>query len=463
VERGFRNQRAIQLVVHRVVGTSRSDDLNRWDSIARARNEGKLRGTAPWLMFLDDDVVLEPRCISTLIDELDRRPSFAALAADYLGERCEGQIAPHVSMGATVFRRQALEKIHFRWEETRCECQCCCDDLRRLHWGIDYCRSSLARHLRQVKSCGNSSVAVATRGAPKHCFGIVNDNLARIPRVCLVVCYFGAPPGWIKNYLVSCAYNPSVDFLIFTDQKDFPSVSPNVRVRRLSQSSFNTLASERIGVKVRLSHPRKLCDFKPTYGHLFEEFLDGWDYWGYTDLDVIYGDLRRFLSAAGLQKFDVFTARTEYLVGHFTLFRNKHNMRMLYRQSANFRAALQSPQVVCFDECGNQWPQRLQGKLYSGGASCDSMTHIVRRLVADKKISACFLPAVVEWPELNASAWRLRWHAGRLWFVDQSREAMYFHFHAFKERRGYREPCSVDGDAAFELSPMGIERASERI
>jgi hypothetical protein len=211
---------------------------------------------------------------------------------------------------------------------------------------------------------------------------------------------------------------------------------------------------------VRLSHARKLCDFKPTYGHLFEELLNGWDYWGYTDLDVIYGDLRRFLSAAALQKFDVFTARKEYLVGHFTLFRNNRTMRTLYRQGADFQAALQSPQVLCFDECGNQWPQLLQGESYSGSAACDSMTHIVRRRVAEKKISACFLPEVVEWPELTALAWRLRWHAGRLWFVDQNREAMYFHFHAFKERRGYREPGSIHGDATFEMSPMGFELPS---
>ena len=100
VERGFRNQGAVHLVVHRVAGSSRSDDRCRWDAIARARNEGKLRGTAPWLMFLDDDVVLAPQCISTLVDELGRRPAFAALAADYLGERRIGEIARHVSMGA---------------------------------------------------------------------------------------------------------------------------------------------------------------------------------------------------------------------------------------------------------------------------------------------------------------------------------------------------------------------------
>jgi hypothetical protein len=272
-----------------------------------------------------------------------------------------------------------------------------------------------------------------------------------------VLCYFGPTPGWINQYLLSCAYNPSIDFLIFTDQKHFPVVPPNVRVKRLTRSSFNALATSKIGVEIELSHARKVCEFKPAYGHLFEEFLDGWDYWGYTDLDVIYGDIRRFLSAATLQDYDVFTARKEFIVGHFTLLRNNHRMRKLYQQSADFRATLQSPHVLSFDECGKQWWQRLKGEPLSSAATCDSMTHVVHRMMEDNEISACFSPAVIEWPELATTGWRLRWHEGRLWSIDQRREAMYFHFHAFKHRSGYREPRCMEGDAIFEMSPKGFQ------
>ena len=267
------------------------------------RNEGKLCGEAPWFMFLDDDVVLAPECVSNLVDELMRRPMYGALAADYLGQLRERQVAGHVAMGATLFRREALEQIRFACCEKRCECQCCCDDLRRLRWAIDYCPSAKARHFSKGE-IGEDSSASVTRAMrdQKYQRQRARDSLdlscalsLRLPSVCLVVCYFGPTPGWIHHYLVSCAYNPSIDFLIFTDQDDFPVAPPNVRVKRLSRSSFNELATKTIGVEIRLSHHRKLCDFKPTYGHLFEEFLDGWDYWGYTDLDVIYGDVRRFL------------------------------------------------------------------------------------------------------------------------------------------------------------------------
>ena len=150
VETGIRGQQGIEIVLHRVVGVERPGDHCRWDAIARARNEGKSLGSSSWLMFLDDDVVLEPSCVSTLVGELSRRPAYGALAADYLGQSRQGEIARHVSMGATLFRREAIQPIHFTWRDKQCECQCCCDDLRRLHWGIDYHQQARARHLAEA-------------------------------------------------------------------------------------------------------------------------------------------------------------------------------------------------------------------------------------------------------------------------------------------------------------------------
>jgi hypothetical protein len=228
----------------------------------------------------------------------------------------------------------------------------------------------------------------------------------------------------------------------------------------MSVSSFQALVEKTIGVKVGLSHPRKMCDFKPAYGHLFEKLLKGWDYWGYTDLDVIYGDLRRFLSVAKLQQYDVYTARKEFLVGHFSLFRNNRYMRMLYQKGADYRGTLQARRMLSFSECGRQWRQRLEGKPLTDDAACDSMMHILWREMAKGKISVSFSRAAIEWPDLTNRAWRIRWHAGRLWSIDQRREAMYFHFNAFRRRPGYREPRNLEGATALEMTANGFKRAS---
>ena len=53
-------------LIHRVIGAPLEDDAHRWQTIARARNEGKKLGSSPWLMFVDDDVVLGRGCVAEL-------------------------------------------------------------------------------------------------------------------------------------------------------------------------------------------------------------------------------------------------------------------------------------------------------------------------------------------------------------------------------------------------------------
>ena len=106
-------------------------------------------------MFLDDDVVLGPEAVARLVDGLARRPGHAALACDYLGESrpdLRNGRPGHVAMGATLFRRDVLSLFRFRWEPGRCECQCCCDDLRQLGLRIEYHPESLADHSRRPTS-----------------------------------------------------------------------------------------------------------------------------------------------------------------------------------------------------------------------------------------------------------------------------------------------------------------------
>jgi Glycosyl transferase family 2 len=147
---GIMAQRGVRIQVHRVVGAPRADDVNRYQTIARARNEGKRLGKAPWVMLLDDDVVLGPDCVARLVEGLQARPVFAVLAADSDGNmtRSPGHwdYPRHVGMAAVLFRREQLEEVEFRWETGKCECLCCCEDLRRDGHAIGYLRGAEAWH-----------------------------------------------------------------------------------------------------------------------------------------------------------------------------------------------------------------------------------------------------------------------------------------------------------------------------
>ncbi|TWU49140.1 glycosyltransferase [Rubripirellula reticaptiva] len=143
----LRAQVGVHIQLHRVVGTPSTDDENRIATITRARNEAIEVTTSPWLMFLDDDVTLAPDCITRLHHALASRPEYAAFAADYLGEAARHGSSPHVSMGATLFRRRALRRVPFRWEPGKCECLCRCEDTRRSGSRIEYLPGAKAFHL----------------------------------------------------------------------------------------------------------------------------------------------------------------------------------------------------------------------------------------------------------------------------------------------------------------------------
>ncbi len=150
VWRAITSQEGVRLRVHRVAGPALPSDPNRWATIARARNAGKRLGTAPYVMLLDDDVVLGPRCVAALVEDLRRRPEFGALGADCAGEMRFGSrdwdCPSHVGMASVLFRRSALDAIAFRWERDKCECRCCCDDLRRAGLAIGYAPRAEAWH-----------------------------------------------------------------------------------------------------------------------------------------------------------------------------------------------------------------------------------------------------------------------------------------------------------------------------
>lgn len=180
VERGLAAQRDLDSRVLRVTAAPDARDVNRWQTIARGRNHGKRLGNAPWLMFLDDDVALRPGSIAMLLESLEQRPLYGAVAADYLGEASLG-IAPHVAMGATLFRRSVLDALVFRSAATKCECQCACDDLRAKRIAIDYLGGLKADHLERAPAapCAPPAGVLAPTGVVLTAFDALHARLFR--------------------------------------------------------------------------------------------------------------------------------------------------------------------------------------------------------------------------------------------------------------------------------------------
>lgn len=136
--------------------------------------------------------------------------------------------------------------------------------------------------------------------------------------IAVLTCWYGEYPWYFPYFIHSCAYNPSVDFIIITDNETLiPSKPENVKIIYKTMDDIKTAASEKLGFCVSLDYAYKLNDFKPAYGFIFPEILKNYDFWGHGDIDLVYGDIRYFLTDDILDQFDIVNSRHDYTTGAF--------------------------------------------------------------------------------------------------------------------------------------------------
>lgn len=143
--------------------------------------------------------------------------------------------------------------------------------------------------------------------------------------VCIILPYFGTFPTWVDVFLMSCRKNVTIDFHIITDVQREEKESPNIVFHYITFKEMQQRVRERL--KAVLPSAYKLCDYKPCYGYLFDELIQGYEYWGYCDMDTVLGDVRSFLEKLHYQQYDRL-----FQHGHFTLYRNNEEINTLFRK-----------------------------------------------------------------------------------------------------------------------------------
>lgn len=107
---------------------------------------------------------------------------------------------------------------------------------------------------------------------------------------CLIIPYFGKLPNYFDFFLESCASNTDFDFLLFTDQV-VKAGKENIFVYHYTWEEFTAYINDKLGDDFGIKQPYKLCDFRPAYGLIFSDYIEGYDYWGHCDCDLIFGQL----------------------------------------------------------------------------------------------------------------------------------------------------------------------------
>lgn len=247
------------------------------------------------------------------------------------------------------------------------------------------------------------------------------DQGERPVSTALVVVYFGRWPIWFPAFQASCAANPQVTWLIFTDCKAPEGCPENIRCIPTTLDAVRSLATERLGMPVSLFGPRKLCDMKPTYGLLFEEHLVGFDFWGFCDIDVIWGRFSAFITERILSDFDVITTRKELIAGHLCLLRNTPDCRSLCLRHPDFPMVMSQEAYCWFDE--KQFSDLVAQEVRAGRIRAYWPDYLV-----NYAFPSCDRPSILSWWD------RYRWEDGALFSESEGgREILYLHFMNWKD------------------------------
>lgn len=168
--------------------------------------------------------------------------------------------------------------------------------------------------------------------------------------------YFGKLPTHFGMWKASAICNSTIDFMLFTDA-DIES-ERNIIVKKMQFCDFQKKTQDAFGFPIVLDRPYKLCEYKQAYGYILKDYIKDYDYWGFGDLDLVYGDIRAFITD------EVLSYNFILGWGHLTLLRNDEETNTYFMKQEvgyqNYKEAFSTSKITFFDEfnhkgCSDKW------------------------------------------------------------------------------------------------------------
>ncbi|MBW4417630.1 MAG: hypothetical protein KME13_00205 [Myxacorys californica WJT36-NPBG1] len=274
-------------------------------------------------------------------------------------------------------------------------------------------------------------------------------------KIIFLMPYFGRWPEWFELYLESCRWNSTIDWLFFTDCPVPETAPPNVRFVSLRFQDYQQLASDRLGINFKTDSSYTLCNLRPAYGVIHEEYLDGYDYFGFSDIDVIYGNLRAFYNDEILVH-NTLSTHSDRVSGHLFLIKNDQEWLNAFRQIPDWQHLMSQPINVPMDE--GYFTKLLLGRR--------RLPNALRRIWGmfdpykrNHLFKERFSTILSDYPWIDGSYHypaKWFWYQGKL-TVESGEELMYLHFMNWKSSR-YLQKRYGD-QAAWESLPQLIDPA----
>jgi len=262
---------------------------------------------------------------------------------------------------------------------------------------------------------------------------ILNSKRPHHPSVCIIIPYFGRWPFWMDFFVESCRWNPGVSWLLYTDCDPLPDCPDNVCQIPISFEDYNDLVSAELEIPFKPASPYKLCDLKPALGWVHRRELVNYNFWGFGDIDVIYGQLLPYYEPL-LHTYECVSSHARRISGHLCLLKNNERMSNTFRHVKGWQQILGDPEHHAFDEKEfsrlfirhKNFPSTLRRFLLSFGEYSSRA-----RLEEDHTTPNCR----IAWHD-GSHDYPVRWYwcKGRLTNAnDGDREFPYLHFMYWKD------------------------------
>jgi hypothetical protein len=169
--------------------------------------------------------------------------------------------------------------------------------------------------------------------------------------ILLIQLWLGKIPDYFWYHYETTKNLIGFNFILFTDQ-EIELDSKNYTVINTTKEDIELKLSGKLNYEIKIKNNRKTCDLKASFGDLFEEYINGYDYFGCYDIDTLFGDVYSSILPY-LNKYDFITIGEETfhnrLSGPFLIMRNTKEIRTLYKKG-DFIKCLSNNEVECYEE-----------------------------------------------------------------------------------------------------------------
>lgn len=263
--------------------------------------------------------------------------------------------------------------------------------------------------------------------------------------IIIIFPHFGILPPQYKMWRASALSNSDIDFLFFTDCNVEPAT--NIIVHKMSFNEFKAIIQSKFDFPIVLNNPYKICDYRPAFAFIFSEYMKKYDFWGWGDLDLVYGDIRHFITEDVLSHHKMISGW-----GHFTLYQNDEDTNTFFMKSIegfiNFKEVFTQQASMFFDE----YNYKGMGDKWRECRADDCWLEWSFDNVSRPKESYHFCSLNREWKQvifehIGKKLYMLRFNNGQI----EKKESMYAHF---QHRRNMKD--KVSNYTHFLVTPDAI-------